>query len=462
MTDLKALIASRNTGGSPPPVAAPDATTTPASYPLQLGTVTIPQALEARHILAVGTTGSGKSQAFYQILSTIRARKQSCILIDHSAEFMQRYYREGIDKIFAPFDVRSVGWSPFNEIRKIWDFDRIARALVPDVPGENQDWQMGAQQLMANIMRGLWKWGKAFRTNEALIYFVAEAPSRNIKNTETGEDDKTSLEFLCKGSTSTRLFETGNEKQLVITLGILGRYIQPLTYLKEGGFSMTDYVKQFENPGECESWLFLSYTDASYSAIRAMFSIMVACAVQSALELSESRVRRFYIALDEFSSLDKIDAMDDALTKLRKRGGVVIAGIQSTAQLEEKSGKVGAQILLSCFGNVLMLRVADDETAEKLSSMIGDYEAWDKSYSEGTSESTGGQNGSSGSTAGISHQKVTKRGVLPSEFFALPDLCGFVRIAGFDVCKQTMVPVSNLPLIAPGEIPRSGVELNLT
>lgn len=459
---IRALFGAKatpQTASAPVPTVTPQ--TAPTRPPLKLGTVPIPVHLETRHILPVGTTGSGKSQAIYSgILTPIRQRNEPAIIIDHSAEFLQRYYRPDVDLIFNPFDARSVGWTPFNEIRRIYDFDRIARAIVPDVPGENQDWQVGAQQLLANTMRALWglgkqKNGKMFRCNEALLWFLTEAPLHGFP--AEGKFPNT-LQSLVHRSTSQRLFEHGNEKQLVITLGILGRHLQPLTYLKDGDFSMTDYVKQFEKEGQCKSWLFLSYTDASYSAIAPLFSILVSCGIQSGLELSESRTRRFYYVLDEFSSLEKIDAIADALTKLRKRGGVVVAGIQSTAQLEEKNGEVGAQILLSCFGNVLMLRVADDKTAEKLSAMIGDVEQWETSTNRG--QSTNADDGLTISE-GVSRQKVIKRAVLPSQFMTLPDLQGYVRIAGTPQVHKTQVPVSDLPLIAKPEETRQAVHLDL-
>lgn len=474
---------------------------------LRLGEVEIPESLETRHALIAGTTGAGKSQAFYTgILSPIRARNQPAIIVDHSAEFLQRYYRDGIDKIFNPFDKRSVGWSPFNEIRRVYDFERIAQSIIPSMEsGEtaNKDWQEGAQRLLANAMRGLWKLGKEFRCNSALIYYLTVAPTHGrlttrasqvryaleksselcgkvgVENVSYLNDDQLaslwealfvrlkveiplikveSLEFILQGSTSATFFDHADSKGLSITRDIISGYLQPLAYLQEGSFSMTDYVKQFEQPGKCTSWLFLSYTDASYAAIKSLFSIMVNCAVQSALELSESAARRFYLALDEFASLDPMDAIDDALTKLRKRGGVVIAGIQSTAQLVQKYGEVGAQILLSCFGNILMLRVADDQTAEKFSAMLGDKNEFEKSFTTGSTENADGSISSSSSET-LTPQ--VRREILPSQFFVLPDLTGYVQIRGQDGYHVTTVRITGLLPEFPAEISANGVMLDL-
>lgn len=433
--------------------------------PLCLGNVAIPFNLETRHNLAAGTTGAGKSQAIYTgFLEPIEQRGEPAIIIDHSSEFLQRFYRPDIDLIFNPFDARSVKWTVFNELRFIYDFDRLATCIIPDLDGENQDWQTGAQQLLSSTLEQLWLRGAEFRTNERLIWYLTRSPRFNPANPA----DENTLAGLLASTTSSRLFEVGAERQAAITLGIVSRYLKPLTYIEDGSFSITDWVARLEDVAH-PGWLYLAYTDASYSAIRSLFSIMMSFAIQSALNLSESHSRRLHFLLDEFASLEKIDAIADALTKLRKRGGVVTVGIQSTAQLEQRYGKLGAQTLLSCFGNILMLRVADDETAEKLSRLIGDVELYETSYNSSTSAGSDfaaaidASNGKAGqgstSNTGSSSQKQIKRAVLPSEFFGLRDRVGFVRIAGTSQVEITSVEVTKRSPVHPAIVPRPNVSL---
>ncbi len=431
--------------------------------PLYFGSVPIPNDLETRHNLAIGTTGAGKTQAFYTgILDPIRERTEPILLVDHSSEFLQRYFRPDIDLIFNPFDQRSVKWTVFNEIRRIYDFDRLSRAIIPDLAGENQDWQLGAQQTLSSALESLYRLGDSYRTNERLVHYLTYAPVRNPAD----PNDLNTLSGLLANTTSSRLFETGAERQCAITLGIISRHLKPLTYVPDGPFSVSDWIGNLES-GIHDGWLFLSYDDASYSAIRSIISIMVSFAVQSALSLSESQTRRFHFVLDEFPSLDKIDAIADALTKMRKRGGVVTVGVQSTAQLEQKYGKLGAQTLLSCFGNLLMLRVSDDDTAEKLSRLIGDVEVFETSFNN--SETSGmdynvllhqdGGYSPPSSTAGTNRQKQVKRLVLASEFFGLPDRTGYVRIAGRPMIERTSVSVTTRVPITPPNVLADGVFL---
>lgn len=414
----------------------------------------VPRDKEPRHTLMIGAPGTGKSVAIRGVLRHVRNHDEPAMIMDHSGEFLQKFYDPARDKIFNPFDKRSVGWSPFNEIKRVYDFERVAKAIVPDLTGSssNSDWQQQAQVLLANVMRKLWEAGPQCRKNEALLYMLLTAPIQG--------NDQTTLQGLLKGTSSARLFEESGSKGLAITLGVIGRYLTPLTFLKEGDFSITEWVK---NPGS--GWLIMSYSDSSYQAIKGLFSILASSAIQSALELSEDRDRRIWFVFDEMASLGKIESLDDAMTKLRKRGGCVIAGIQSTAQLDEAYGEKGAQILMACFGNTLMLRVSDEKTAEKCSASIGDVET--PETNSGTSSTVSDAPSSHGrraetysdGTSSSTSLKI-KRLVLPSEFFALPDRQGYVRIAGGeDVFKVYLADLFEHPTIAPADDPCDDVVL---
>ncbi|OJA66155.1 hypothetical protein BGV71_32180 [Burkholderia ubonensis] len=433
--------------------------TLPADYPpFMIANRTIPFELETRHMLMVGTPGSGKTQAIKQQLEIARLREAPAALLDHGGEMMQYFYRDGIDINLNPMDERCVGWTPFNELKRISDFKRVAKLLVPDSGGQNQDWTEGAQQVVSDTLRSLWNLGANFRKNEPLLYFLLKAPLHGIDNAE-------SLEWLLRSTTSRRLFEVGNEKQLAITMGIISRHMEPLTYLREGDFSITDFVKSFEKKGVCRRWLFLSYTDDNYAAIGPLMAMWMEFVVQAGLLLSESALRRFYLVCDELGSLRAMKALYDALTKWRKFGGVVIAGLQSTAQIEDpdKYGEKGAQSLLSCFGTVLMLRVGDDQTAEKLSRILGDRKLQKESRS--VSE------GSSGWSDSTTTKEEVERLVLASNFGVLPDRTGYLRVAGMKgvyrmgmdatgaADPESMIPVSALPKISPKEITRKDVSL---
>ena len=420
------------------PAVHPEAVTAaPMRPPLKLGNVPIPEAVETGHVLLVGTTGSGKSQALIGgVLKPIRARNESALIMDNSAEFLMMFYDESKDLIFNPGDERSVGWSPFNEIFNDMDFAKIARGLVPDGSGDSTFWNGLAQLLLSSVMRSLWHKGKDFRCNEALMFFVLNAPIPLLQK-------------LVDGSPCMTLFEPGSEKMLGNARTIAGAALAPFGYMKEGDFSITKFVREFADPAAPRRWLFLAYTDANYAAFRVFYSLMLSYAIQAGLSLPKSNTRRFYFVIDELASLEKIDALVDGLTKLRKRGGVIIAGIQTTAQLTHANGsKEVAQTILSCFNTLLMLRVSDDETAEKLSLQIGD--GWRDKHTQNSGENNGKDFSTS---SGTSTTKELKRLILPGVFMGLENMNGFVRISGDRTPYETKITYCAMPEITVAEIP---------
>lgn len=443
----------------------------PTRPPLCFGKVVIPFELETRHILIVGTTGSGKTQANRALQLVIRQRDYPAIIVDHGGETLARVYDPENSIVLNPFDERSEGWSIFNELWFVYDYYGAATSVIPDLPGENQDWQMSAQGMFADIIKALDEKGDTYRNNAALIYYVFKAPAFRAKDMTPEQAAKT-LQGLLENSNSAPLFGPGNEKSLTIIRGIVARHCQPFTLLKEGSFSITEFVLSFEDENE-KRWLHLSYSDRSFAAIKPLFGIWISCAIQAAMLLSESARRRFYFFLDELASTGKMPHLQDALEKIRKVGGVVIASIQTTAQLDEHYGAEGAQVLLACFNHLLTLKVTDDKTAEKLSKLYGQTEFWDASYNEGSnfseSASQGGGGGqSSMSTSyseGVSWQRKKDDVIMPSEFINLPDMEGWARIARRrgeqDYCTATPVslPYIDMPIVGPKEDTRPDVLL---
>lgn len=422
------------------PVAAP--APRPARPPLKLGNVPIPESVETGHVLLVGTTGAGKSQALIGgILKPIRARNDSAIIMDNSAEFLKRFYDPARDLIFNPGDQRSVGWSPFNEIYKRTDFMKVTKGIVPDGSGENTFWNGLAQLLLSSVLRALWYKGEEFRCNGALMYFIFNAPVRGI-------DNPRSLENLLQGSTCMTLFEDGSEKMLGNARTIAGAAMAPFENMKEGDFSIRKFVRDMADPDAPGRWLYLAYTDDNYDAFEIFYSMMLSYAIQAGLSLPESPTRRFYYVIDEFASLKKINAVVSGLTKLRKRGGVIIAGIQSNSQLVEGYGKEVAQTILSCFNTLLMLRVSDDETAEKLSLQIGD--GWREKETTNKGENMGKDMSTS---SGTSKTMELKRIILPGVFMGLENMNGFVRISGDKTPYQTKITYCDMPALTVAEIP---------
>lgn len=356
-----------------------------------------------------------------------------------------------------PLDERSQGWTIFNEFEDTTDFDMFAKRIIPD-QSNNQDWVEQARMVLSDIMLQLYKKGDFYCTNEFLFYYVFEVPKYSL-------DDKTaSLQSLLIGTPSARIFEQGSDaKGVTITLGIIARSMTPLRHLKDGDFSVRRYVKSFENPGEQDRWLFLSFAEEDYEALAPLIAMWIEIAVKASLTLRPNSRRRFWWCLDEFGTLRKMDPISDLLTKARKFGGCTIGGVQTVGQIEKKYGQEGAQEILAAFGSMLMLRVSDPRTAEFLSQVSGDTIV--------EMESTGVSHGDK-TTTSENVSKQVQRLLFGAEFMKLPDLCGYLRVAGAPALVSIgqkpgresephtpPIPITDLPKIAPAKVPRMNKKL---
>jgi type IV secretory pathway TraG/TraD family ATPase VirD4 len=179
---------------------------------------------------------------------------------------------------------------------------------------------------------------------------------------------------------------------------------------------------------EGKGWLWLSYREDQAAALRPLLAAWIGEAVNAKLSLPAERVRRHWLLLDEVASLGRVQGLSDALTKGRKYGLCAMVGLQSVAQLRDAYGQDGAQTLLSCLSSQLLLRANDPETAEYASRHLGESEVLRESISEGRHRT-------------VTQQHHIERLVLASQIQGLPNLVGYLRLAGQDSVRRVRIPL---------------------
>lgn len=407
-----------------------------AALDIVIGGVTIPRSIEAQHILLTGTTGSGKTQALNKILQVIRRRGKRALIADAGGGFLSRFYEPG-DVVFNPFDKRGVAWSPFAEIRAEYDCQRIAKAAIPDVSGDSQEWHHYAQTLLGEVMLAMFKRGE--HSMKKLLYFVSSA-------------DRNELAELLTGTAAAILCAKGNDKMLSNTRGVIATYLVAWRYLPDTGtFSVREWIRNESR----ENWLFVSYRDDQMGMLRTLVATILELGIVEGLSLSENQDRDLWYILDEVDSLGKIGSLRAGQTKSRKYGGRFVLGLQTISQLRSTYGQDEAQTLLANMATKLFLRAGDHQTADYCSKELGEQEIERRQVTEteGYSNSSGGSllrpNGSSGSSSSTTYSKLqeTKATILASEIMNLEDLTGFLRIPSYPI-GFVGIPYESLPEVA--------------
>ena len=382
--------------------------------PACMGQFYVPYSLETRSLALFGEPGSGKTQLILRLLVSLRRRNDRVVTMDVGGDLYRKLVTKG-DRLLSATAEGGQEWSPFAEIKNTNDCNTIANALIPSGLGESHIWNGYARELLTVFLRVCWEQNR--RTNQQLLHYVRVATNEELR-------------VLVSGSSVQRLFEQGSEKMLSNVQSILSQHLSPLDLLEpsagEHSFSLREWVGSRSDKG----WLWISYDDLTAAATAPLRAAWVEILTRSVLNLEPNEERRIWLSLDELASNGKIDVLSQAIARGRKYGLSLILGVQNISQLYSIYGRDKATSIIGSVGHMVVLRTPDADTSDYLSRTIGESET----VREQVSVSSQG-----GSTT----QKVReiKRAVLPSEISKLPDLSGYIKIAGVGWSKL------NVPLV---------------
>lgn len=383
---------------------------------IKVAGVPMPRKIENLHLLIGGSTGSGKSVLIRELVYSAMLRGDRLIIADPNGDMLSKFGMEK-DIILNPYDERSQGWSIFNEIRHSYDFKRFALSLVPRGQSpEEEEWASYGRLLLSETAQKLFLMGK--RSIQELFDWTTIAQPDDLKNFL----QDTAAESLFVGAT----------RALASARFVLSSKLSAHLPMPTGKFSLRNWL---DNPDGGN--LFLTWREDMAVALRPLISSWVDVLCTSILSLPENENRRLWIVIDELASLENLASLEDAATKGRKAGLRLVAGLQSTAQLDKIYGREQAQTLRSCFRSLVVLGGAktDPKTCEDMSLSLGEHEVERETVNKTS------QKGSTGTSR--QQNNVRERVVMPSEIASLPDLKGYLAFAGaYDVASIQLTPLN--------------------
>lgn len=405
-----------------------------------IGKARMPARAEPLHILIEGATGTGKTQLLKQVTAYLRQRGDTVVVVDTNFDLFNTFGKPG-DILLSPFDPRSPGWSPANEIEAPTDWNALAETLIAPGEGDAKEWNAMARAFFAAVARGyhqtVQEAGEPFDFKE-LVHLLTAAPPEQVEP------------FLV-GSAAASLAQ--NEKGMG---NIRMSFYDSLSFvqdLKDGYFSARRWVRSGAN-GQPRPSIFIPHTKKTIAASRTLIATWLDQIISEACDQGENSNNRVWIIIDELSSLGRIPALETAVTELRKTGFRVVVGIQNYEQIEQRYSKTGAATIGNNLSNRIIFRANGPDAAERASKLIGDARHRVTSISTSSSSSSGDRSGSSSSGSSIAVTEQVERVVLPSEILALPDLTAFVKFAGSDTALMTEIPVYKGPKTGGWQLPR--------
>jgi type IV secretory pathway TraG/TraD family ATPase VirD4 len=372
---------------------------------------------ETKHFKLIGTTGTGKSTAIREILSSALARGDRAVIADPDGGYLQRFYTHARgDVVLNPFDSRSVKWDLFAEIKSPYDVEQLARSLIPDHDGADRSWRGYARTFFSAVAR---------QAHEAEITDMAEL-YRLVVVADTQE-----LRTLLRGTPAQPFLDEHNSRMFDSIRSVASSAVGALDYIarqRGKAFSVRQWVSE-DRPGV----LFMPYKAGQIAALHSTISAWMRLAIFEAMDREEDQAaekpgstKRLWFVVDELDALGQIDGLKDALARLRKFGGRCVLGFQSVAQVSSTYGAGDAHTIVENCGNTLILRCSASEgggTARFASQLIGDREVLRTTVSRSRR--------SGEFVRSISHNEHfnLEPAVLPSQIEQLPDLTGYLKHA---------------------------------
>ena len=383
-----------------------------------LAGTSIPLHDETKHFKLIGTTGTGKSTAIQELLTTALNRVGANLRnIWVDGGYLERFYDPGRgDIVLNPFDERSVKWDLFAEIKNGYDVDQLARSLIPDHDGSDRSWRGYARTFFSAVARqahedGVKDLGELYR-----LLVVA---------------DTKELRAMLQGTPAQPFLDEHNSRMFDSIRSVTSSAVEAMDYVAQQqapAFSIREWVSN-----DRKGVLFIPYKSGQIAALRSTISGWMRLAIFEAMNSDEQpdereakSPRRLWFVVDELDALGQIDGLKDALARHRKFGGRCVLGFQSIAQVSCTYGQGDAHTIVENCGNTLILRCSASEgggTARFASQLIGDREVLRTTASRSRRHTE-----FFGSISANEHVNI-EPAVLPSQIEQLPDLTGYLKQA---------------------------------
>jgi type IV secretory pathway TraG/TraD family ATPase VirD4 len=405
---------------------------------LPFGTVNLPIKYEPEHIFIAGKTRVGKSVTLTHQLDAILAKGHRAVIHDFKGEYVERFFRPGIDLILNPLDMRGLQWSLFNDVSTKADISAITGSLIPPSSGDDRFWSAAAQDVIRGVMAACWASGN--RTN-ADIWRAITSPIADIASL---------CQSVPEGAAGFTYIQDASSKQAASVIAVVMSYFSWLEFAGDGDFSIQRWLEKGTGV------IYLTGRPELENTLRPYVSLFIDLLGKKLLSLPDDPARRIYFLLDEFGNLQKLPTFKRLLTAGGSKGGIVMVGIQDFAALQSIYGREGAETIFNSCGSTLVLNVADPGTAQVFSNRFGEYQYWEtaETHTMGSADMRDGLT--------LARQKRNEKLILPSEIQSLPKLVGYLKIPEHNPAKITIqiLPVNNLPKINEAFIMRPGLSLS--
>lgn len=408
--------------------------------PITFGGVPLPPQDEARHLLAVGKSGSGKTTALRSLVRQIAERGEHALIFDPDGSYVAQFYRPGRgDVILNIWDERSARWNPLADIVDKADAERVSAVLLPKPQGlsEGAIWYDQARAVLAEVIHHLVQAGRT------------EAGDLAAMLTGASVDE---LRKIVAGTPAARAFEPGADKATASVLFMLtsaSRIVAMLASLPSDAapFSFDRFYAGLDAHSGPKPFVFLAAPRRFREAGAPIVAAWIDAAAAAILQRQPDQAPQAWLLLDEVASLPPIQSLMTLLPEGRKYAACIVLACQSIAQLRQAYTDQGAEVVTGQCATQIIMATGDSATAKWAVELAGTVET----QALRPTETLGSDQDGRGSLATTRERKTL---VLDAELAGLAIGEAFLRLSGYPLARIRIDPPEAEPVLAPAFIPR--------
>ena len=327
----------------------------------------------SKHIMLLGGIGTGKTNAFFQIVSQIKnqlTNNDVMVIFDTKGDFYKEFYKPG--DIVISNDATATGadklnyWNIFNEVDEgeglLPSVIEISKSLFAEACEKTNQpfFPNAAKDIFMAILLHFFRNVPPFeRTNEYLIDFINSTPTAKIKEMLNHYKDLRAMTSYISNPESPQTQGVMSELQQITREIFIGNFA------KKGSLSMKNLIK---NKGG--KTIFIEYDLSVGGMLSPIYTLLFDLAIKEALGRNRSEGNVYFIT-DEFKLLPNLQHIDDAVNFGRSLGIKFMIGVQNVEQIYAEYGEERARSLMSGFSTNISFRVNDQKSREYIQSLYG-------------------------------------------------------------------------------------------
>ena len=328
----------------------------------------------SRHLMFLGGIGTGKTNAFEQIISQLQRSMTAddvMIIFDTKGDFYNAFYQEG--DVVISNDSTATGsngvdyWNIFNEIENNEQMEEniveISKALFHQrLERSNQPFfPNAAKDLFAAVLMHFTRNNQTIRSdNQSLRTFLDSSPTAEIRDMLSQHNDLKAMISYISDDRSPQTQGVMSELQQLSREIFLGNF------KKQGTLSMRNLVR-----AKGGRMIFIEYDIGVGAMLSPIYSLLFDMAIKEALCRKKSEGSVYFIA-DEFRLIPNLQHVDDAVNFGRSLGVKFMIGIQNVEQVYECYGEQRARSIMSGFLTSVAFRVNDASSKKYIKELHGE------------------------------------------------------------------------------------------